>query len=144
MNVPECVFCAGDGGTVLYRDGFLRVVWADEPDYPGFCRVIVGAHVRETTDLAPADRRRLMDAVFAVEEAVRAETGAFKMNVASLGNVTPHLHWHVIPRRADDARFPDPVWGPPKRSVPAPPLKPGAVERLRAALLPLGSGSGRP
>ena len=33
-----------------------------------------------------------------------------KVNVASLGNVVPHLHWHVIPRYADDAHFPAPVW----------------------------------
>jgi diadenosine tetraphosphate (Ap4A) HIT family hydrolase len=33
-----------------------------------------------------------------------------KVNVASLGNVVPHLHWHIIPRYADDAHFPAPVW----------------------------------
>ena len=33
-----------------------------------------------------------------------------KINLASLGNVVPHLHWHVIPRFADDAHFPAPVW----------------------------------
>ena len=33
-----------------------------------------------------------------------------KMNLASLGNMTPHVHWHVIPRFEDDAHFPTPVW----------------------------------
>ena len=33
-----------------------------------------------------------------------------KINLASLGNMTPHLHWHVIPRFADDVNFPNPVW----------------------------------
>jgi diadenosine tetraphosphate (Ap4A) HIT family hydrolase len=37
------------------------------------------------------------------------------MNLASLGNVTPHLHWHVIPRFADDSHFPQPVWGAAQR-----------------------------
>jgi diadenosine tetraphosphate (Ap4A) HIT family hydrolase len=27
----------------------------------------------------------------------------------------PHLHWHVIPRFADDAHFPDPVWASRRR-----------------------------
>ncbi|MGH6609869.1 MAG: HIT family protein, partial [Burkholderiaceae bacterium] len=40
-----------------------------------------------------------------------------KMNLASLGNMTPHLHWHVIPRFADDLHFPRPVWGAPQRTV---------------------------
>jgi diadenosine tetraphosphate (Ap4A) HIT family hydrolase len=32
------------------------------------------------------------------------------MNVESLGNVMPHLHWHVIPRYKDDGRWGAPVW----------------------------------
>jgi diadenosine tetraphosphate (Ap4A) HIT family hydrolase len=33
-----------------------------------------------------------------------------KINLASFGNQTPHLHWHVIPRFQDDRHFPQPVW----------------------------------
>ncbi len=134
MTNPHCDFCTRDGGPVLYRDDFLRVVLADEPAYPGFCRVIVNRHVRENGDLAPEERRRLMDAVFATEDEVRRATGAFKMNVASLGNVMPHVHWHVIPRRGDDPRFPDPVWGPPRREAVPPAFDTTAVERLAAAI----------
>ena len=42
-----------------------------------------------------------------------------QVNVASLGNVVPHLHWHVIPRYADDAHFPAPVWAQAVREAPA-------------------------
>jgi diadenosine tetraphosphate (Ap4A) HIT family hydrolase len=107
----SCVLCAGDGGEVLYRDELLRVVLVDEADYPGLVRVIANAHAREVTDLAAADRQRLLAAVFAVESAQREALAPHKINLASLGNVTPHLHWHVIPRFADDAHFPEPVWG---------------------------------
>jgi len=111
VTAPSCALCAGDGGEVLYRDELLRVVLVDEPGYPGFVRVIANAHVREMTDLAAADRQRLLAAVFAVESAQREALAPHKINLASLGNVTPHLHWHVIPRFADDAHFPEPVWG---------------------------------
>jgi len=47
-----------------------------------------------------------------------------KMNVASLGNMTPHLHWHLIPRYADDAHFPGPIWSERRRSVSAETLAP--------------------
>jgi diadenosine tetraphosphate (Ap4A) HIT family hydrolase len=40
-----------------------------------------------------------------------------KVNLASLGNQVPHLHWHVIPRYADDAHFPKPIWATPERDV---------------------------
>jgi len=111
LTGDRCVFCAGDGGEVLFGDELLRVVLVDDPDYPGFVRVIANAHVREMTDLAPAERQRLLDAVLAVESALRETLAPHKVNLASLGNVTPHLHWHVIPRFADDAHFPEPIWG---------------------------------
>ena len=115
MTCERCVFCGGDGGEALFRDDLLRVVLVDDADYPGFVRVIANAHVREMTDLAPADRQRLLAAVLAVESAQREALAPHKVNLASLGNVTPHLHWHVIPRFADDAHFPDSVWGARRR-----------------------------
>ncbi len=106
-----CPLCATDGGTVLWRDGRLRVVAVDDADYPGFLRVIWDTHVREMSELDAAARVHLMEVVFAVESAVRRVLAPDKINLASLGNVVPHLHWHVIARYADDAHFPDPVWG---------------------------------
>ncbi len=32
----DCVFCREDGGEVLWQDDTLRVVLADELDYPAF------------------------------------------------------------------------------------------------------------
>ncbi|HEU0203475.1 MAG TPA: HIT family protein [Burkholderiaceae bacterium] len=87
-----------------------RVVLVDDADYPGFCRVIFNRHAREMTDLSAAERAELMAAVFAVEAALRAVLAPHKINVASLGNMVPHVHWHVIPRFADDAHFPNPIW----------------------------------
>lgn len=130
-----CEFCAGPGGAVLWRDGFCRVVRADEPDYPGFCRVILERHARELTDLAAAERERLMAVVFAVEEAVREVMQPDKVNVASLGNMTPHVHWHVIPRFRDDRHFPTPVWGPPGREAALPPERVARAQALPAAIL---------
>jgi diadenosine tetraphosphate (Ap4A) HIT family hydrolase len=119
MGERACEFCEGPGGAVLWQDDFCRVVGAGEAGYPGFCRVILERHVREMTDLTPAERSRLMDVVFVVEEAVREAMSPDKMNVASLGNMTPHVHWHVIPRFQDDAHFPSPVWAAPRRDAPA-------------------------
>ena len=110
-----CPLCAADGGTVLWRDGRLRVVAVDDADHPGFLRVIWDAHVREMTELDAAARVHLMEVVFAVEAAVRRVLAPDKINLASFGNVVPHVHWHVIARYADDAHFPNPVWGARRR-----------------------------
>jgi diadenosine tetraphosphate (Ap4A) HIT family hydrolase len=114
----SCPLCGTPGGTLLWQDDFCRVVRADEPDYPGFLRVILNAHVKEMTDLAVADQQALMRVVFATEAALREVLAPDKINLASLGNVVPHLHWHVIPRFTDDPHFPNPVWGAKLRDTP--------------------------
>jgi diadenosine tetraphosphate (Ap4A) HIT family hydrolase len=111
MKQRGCELCEAEGGRLVLSNEVLRVVLVDDPDFPGFARVIWNGHVREMSDLAVEDQQRLMQTVFAVERAQRAVLAPAKVNLASLGNVTPHLHWHVIPRFADDSRFPQPVWG---------------------------------
>ena len=107
----SCDLCDTVGGELLWQDAHCRIVWVDDPDYPGFCRVIWQRHVREMTDLSKDERTHFMSIVFAVEEILRAELKPEKINLASLGNMTPHLHWHVIPRFVDDKHFPNPIWG---------------------------------
>jgi diadenosine tetraphosphate (Ap4A) HIT family hydrolase len=130
---PSCPLCHGDAGRVLWRDSLCRVVLADEADYPGFLRVILDAHVREMTDLAVAEREALMKVVFACEAALREVMAPDKVNLASLGNVVPHLHWHVIPRFGDDPHFPNPVWGVRQRDS-ARAVQPDFDARLAAAI----------
>lgn len=117
MPATPCILCSEDGGPVLWKDAACRIVRAQSEGYPGFLRVILNRHVREMTDLAQAERNRLMDVVWAAESAVRALYGPDKVNLASFGNQVPHLHWHVIARYADDPHFPEPAWGAPRREA---------------------------
>ena len=106
-----CELCDLAAPMTVYADSKLSVIIVDDDaNYPGFCRVIWRDHVREMSDLARDDRLLLNDVVHEVEQAVREVMKPTKVNVASLGNVVPHLHWHVIPRYTDDAHFPAPVW----------------------------------
>jgi len=107
-----CELCAGDGGERLWQDDRCRVVAVAEPGYAGFCRVIWNAHVKEMTDLGAGDRTHLMRVVFEVEAVLRSLLEPAKINLASLGNMTPHLHWHVVPRFREDPHFPNAVWSP--------------------------------
>lgn len=125
-----CELCVEPGGELVHRAEKFRVVLVDDAQYPGFCRVIWNAHVREMTDLPASDRTLLMTAVWQVEAAVREVMAPCKINLASFGNMVPHLHWHLIPRYMDDSHFPGPVWAQPQRSIAA------ASLASRAALLP--------
>lgn len=131
--MAACELCSTPGGTVLWQSADCRVVRVADPHYPGFCRVIWQDHVREMTDLSADQRQYLMGVVFGVEAVVRDLFRPDKVNVASLGNMTPHVHWHVIPRWRDDRHFPEPIWGKVQREGDAPRL---AVDdgQLQAAL----------
>ena len=129
-NQTACELCNQPGGELVHRHEKFRVVLIDDPQYPGFCRVVWNDHVKEMTDLPASDRALLMTAVWQVEAAVREALRPDKMNIACLGNMVPHLHWHVIPRYANDAHFPAPVWAQVQRT-PAP-----AELEARTALLP--------
>ena len=119
--MPACPLCQPDAAeNVLWSDAFCRVIWVDDAHYPGFCRVILNSHVKEMTDLPPEQRQCLMNVVFAVESAVREVARPDKINLASLGNVVPHLHWHVIPRWVTDQNFPDAIWAASRRPTQVP------------------------
>lgn len=125
-----CELCELAASSKVVANDKFSVILANEPSYPGFARVIWNGHVREVSDLPDADRLLLNEAVWKLEQAVREVMQPLKVNVASLGNVVPHLHWHVIPRYADDAHFPAPVWAQAVRETSA------DVLAQRRALLP--------
>ncbi|MGI4812986.1 MAG: HIT family protein [Janthinobacterium lividum] len=132
MPAAACPLCAASGEQLLWQDASLRIVDAAEADYPGFCRVIWQAHVAELSDLDDASREHLLKVVLALERAVRRTMQPDKVNLASLGNQVPHLHWHVIPRFGDDRHFPASVWSAPLRDVSADVLR---ARHQRAAAL---------
>jgi diadenosine tetraphosphate (Ap4A) HIT family hydrolase len=111
----ECPFCVTNRDDLVWQDAFCRVIIGGDPVYPGYFRVVWGEHVAEMSDLDVCARRHFMDVVFAVESSLRAMMNPDKINLASLGNKVPHLHWHVIARFADDLHFPESIWGSEQR-----------------------------
>lgn len=132
MSIVEgiCALCAPTPHAALWQDDFCRVVLLNDEDYPAYCRVELNAHVKEMTDLPPSDRARAMKTVFAVELAIREALNPDKINLASLGNKTPHIHWHVIPRFETDKHFPNSHWGEAVRHTNATQLSNEEVARL--------------
>lgn len=115
MTTGACPLCETDGGLLVFRSPLLRVIQASEAGFPAFYRVVWNQHVAELSDLAPAERDNCMNAVVVVERVLRAELQPTKINLAALGNMVPHLHWHVIARFDWDSHFPAPVWAGPQR-----------------------------
>jgi diadenosine tetraphosphate (Ap4A) HIT family hydrolase len=121
--MTNCVLCKealnAEEGQLIWRGDDCRVILVNDPDLPGFCRVIWNRHVAEMTDLTYGEREHIMSLVFAVEEAVRHVMQPDKINIATLGNMVPHIHWHIIPRYQDDVYFPGSVWSDKIQATPA-------------------------
>ena len=127
-----CPLCADAGGEPVLKHAKFRVVrvtGAEAAAFPGFYRVIWNAHVAEWSDLPESDQALCMRVVTRVERALRQHLQPTKVNLASLGNVVPHLHWHVIARHDWDSHFPAPLWAAAVRPSDEPRLA-----ALRAAL----------
>jgi len=81
--------------------------------FPGYCFLISKEHVTELFHLAPPVRQELIEEVNRVAAVL---TGLFKpdkINYELLGNMVPHMHWHLVPRFIEDPLWPRPIWSEP-------------------------------
>ncbi|WKB52137.1 HIT family protein [Eleftheria terrae] len=125
----DCELCRSPGGLLVLQQPRWRVIRAEDRDFPAFWRVIWNEHRAELSDLGADERRECLEAVAAVETVVRRCLAPTKVNLAALGNMVPHLHWHVIARFDWDSHFPQPIWGQRQREVAG-----GALPRLARPL----------
>ncbi|MGH6626772.1 MAG: HIT family protein [Burkholderiaceae bacterium] len=132
MKLAGCALCESAGGATVFQGAKFRVIRADEAGFPAFYRLVWSEHVAEFSDLPSHDRLLCMEAVALIEQALREQLQPTKVNLATLGNVVPHLHWHVIARFDWDSHFPAPVWAQAVRQSP-----PERLTALRARLAAL-------
>ncbi|MES1990885.1 MAG: HIT domain-containing protein [Pseudomonadota bacterium] len=111
-----------------------RVLLMNDKRYPWLILVPRRDGLRDFHDVAAADKATFLAEIDHVSAALKNLTGAFKINVAALGNMVPQLHVHVIARFEGDAVWPKPVWGL-GEAVPYPPSEVGSlIEKLKKAL----------
>lgn len=84
----------------------------------------------ELYELPTPQQASLLVAVNAVSALLKDRLGAHKVNVATIGNVVPQLHVHVVGRREDDFCWPDVVWGAGRRRA----YEAGELARLVATV----------
>ena len=111
MDDFECSLCHDDREP-LWFDPEWRITSAASEGYPHYYLVVSQRHVAELTDLEDRVRLRGNEIVASVERALRDELRPSKINVASLGNAVPHVHWHVVARFDNDPTFPGSIWSP--------------------------------
>lgn len=103
--------CSPQNENLLYSNDLFRIIQVNDEFYPGYVQLILNHHVAEMIDIDAADAQRIFSAILMIERHMREILLPDKINLASLGNMIPHLHWHIIPRYKNDRHFPNPIWG---------------------------------
>jgi diadenosine tetraphosphate (Ap4A) HIT family hydrolase len=113
------------------------VFLADEQAYRGYCLVLLREHVDHLDEVSIDRQVLLWEDVARLASALRRELSPVRLNYACLGNFLTHVHWHVIPRYADDPEALHPIWVRPlaeRRVSLAEADRQGLIGQLRRAL----------
>lgn len=120
MSLKDCPLCAETTELRIAESPLWRVLRVEDANFPAFYRLIWRHHVAEFSDLSETDAQACMRAVSAIERVLLSALRPTKINLATLGNMVPHLHWHVIARFDWDSHFPNPIWGAALRELAEP------------------------
>jgi diadenosine tetraphosphate (Ap4A) HIT family hydrolase len=86
------------------------VILGDRQFYRGYCVLLAKHHAAELHMMPPDEVQALFRETVAVGAAIASAVKPVKLNHECLGNLEPHVHWHVIPRYVDDPMRHAPVW----------------------------------
>jgi diadenosine tetraphosphate (Ap4A) HIT family hydrolase len=100
-----CPLCNPIDEDIIFQNALFRVILVD--DIPGYVRVITQKHVKELSELSINEAITITKALIAIEEKIIELLKPDKINIASLGNMVAHLHFHIIPRYKNDPWWPN-------------------------------------
>jgi diadenosine tetraphosphate (Ap4A) HIT family hydrolase len=92
---------------ILNRDQF----------FPGYTLLFTKEHAIELFHLDRTLRAGLMEEVSCVAEALFCVFHPDKINYELLGNMVPHIHWHLVPRTSNEPLWPRPIWSEPHNEL---------------------------
>lgn len=92
---------------VLNRDQF----------FPGYCLLFAKQHQTELFHLDQQVRQEMLEEVTRVAAVLSRTFKADKINYELLGNMVPHIHWHIVPRHQSDPLWPRPIWAEPRQEL---------------------------
>ena len=91
-----------------FQHSFLML--GEHQFFPGYSVLVLKPHFKEMTDIPEKIRSEFFAEMMASSQAIEKAFSPDKMNMCSLGNVVPHVHWHFFPRHKSEPFFKDPPW----------------------------------
>jgi diadenosine tetraphosphate (Ap4A) HIT family hydrolase len=116
-SVRRCGICSlieqcrgGEFGDFIAELPRSFLILGDSQFYRGYCLLLAKEHVTELHLMEPGEARALFDEAVVVGRAIATVTRPLKLNYECLGNIEPHVHWHVLPRYESDKLRAAPAW----------------------------------
>jgi len=113
MKNSECLMCSRWGTNSKLQVIELQYSYVTlnrDQFFPGYTLLFTKEHVTELFHLERNVRSALMEEVSTVAEALYGIYRPTKINYELLGNMVPHIHWHIVPRFSSEPLWPRPIW----------------------------------
>lgn len=86
-----------------------------EPSEIPWVKVFTKRKIKEFSECTLEEKTEIFRIIDIIEKRMLDYFKADKINIASFGNMLPHVHWHVMARFKSDSFFPEPMWGQKQR-----------------------------
>lgn len=98
----------------IYTDELISIE-VHESEVP-WLKIFTKTPKKEFSDCSRAEKEAIWHALDVIERMMLSYYAPEKINIASFGNMLPHVHWHIMARFKEDSHFPEPMWGPVQRA----------------------------
>ena len=116
MTLSPCPMCRrwdSDAELRIAELDHSYVILNRDQFFPGYTLLFSKNHVTELFHLDRRVRAELMEEVSRTAKALFDVFRPDKINYELLGNMVPHMHWHLVPRFASEKSWPRPIWAEP-------------------------------
>ncbi len=98
---------------MIYENDLITV--EIEPSEIPWVKVFTKRKIKEFSECTLEEKTEIFRIIDIAEKSMLEYFNADKINIASFGNMLPHVHWHVMARFETDSYFPEPMWGKKQR-----------------------------
>ncbi len=99
----------------LYETVTLRIE-REESEIP-WLKIFTQNPYREMSEVPSPVKLEIYTLLDIIEKEMIAYYKPTKINIASFGNYSPRVHWHIMARFSEDSYFPEPMWGSRQRET---------------------------
>ena len=94
---------------MIYENNLVSVE-VESSEIP-WVKVFTKRKIKEFSECTLDEKTEIFRIIDITEKLMLKYFKADKINIASFGNMLPHVHWHVMARFENDCYFPEPMWG---------------------------------